>query len=368
MAIPKPSQTKQPILNYLARTAAPVKLAALIEEVGRHFNLTKVEMEDRMPSGMGRLVGTVNAAAKEMKAARLVQSPRFGYLEITTTGREAIQGTVAPQQPVPASEAPSPSAQPSSEQEAPKPEAQPASKEESQESQTPPPASEEAPAKRRGRPRKSVDSLPAQPGNEQKTAKPKGRPKKKVDSLPPQPVSKKVAAKPEGQPDRSKKVDVPSAQPSQKGEAEAPQPQPVATSDDGRFVELTSQIVSSYVARTTIDLEQVPEFIKSTHAALAGLGQPESDKPATSQRPAVPIEESVIGDYIICLEDGRKFRSIKRHIREKYNLLPHEYRVKWGLPPDYPMVAPDYAEARSENAKRLGLGRKVGAGQKRQAG
>ena len=111
----------------------------------------------------------------------------------------------------------------------------------------------------------------------------------------------------------------------------------------------------------------MPEFIKSTHTALAGLGQPESDKPATSQKPAVPIEESVAGDYIICLEDGKKLKFLKKHLKDKYNLSPHEYRVKWGLSPDYPMVAPEYKKERSNLAKRLGLGRKPGTGRKKTA-
>ena len=367
MAIPKPSQAKQPILNYLARATAPVKLAVLIQEVGRHFNLTKEEMENRMPSGMGRLAANVNVAAKEMKASRVVRSPRFGHLEITANGREAIRGTVEPQQPAPVQETSSLLAQPGKEQEAPKPKAQPLGGEE--------------PAKRRGRPRKKVDDLPTQPSQKEEmqelqtlalvsketTAKPSGRPKKKVDRLPTQPISNKKASEPKEHPGHKKEADVSSAQPDRKKEAQDSPAQPATPIDDGRFVELTSQIVASYVAKTTIDMEHVPEFIKSTHAALAGLGQPESDKPATSQKPAVPIEQSVIGDYIICLEDGKKLKFLKKHLRDKYNMSPHEYRVKWGLSPDYPMVAPEYTKERSNLAKRLGLGRKPGAIQKRTA-
>lgn len=299
MAIPKPSQTKQPILNYLAQATEPVKLAVVIEEVGRHFKLTKEEMEVRMPSGMGRLAASVNAAAKEMKAARLLQSPRFGHLEITATGREGIHGVGT------SGTAPAPTPQPAQEKEA--------------------------------------HSSSVQPGNEQGTPKPKGQPgrKKKIDSLP--------------------------AQINRKEEVQVPQTQPVPASDDSRFLELTSDIVASYVSKTTIDLNQVPEFIKSTHAALAGLGQPASNEPAVSQKPAVPIEESVTGDYIICLEDGKKLKFLKRHIREKYKLSPVEYRLKWGLSPDYPMVAPGYAEERSKLSKTLGLGRKPGALQKKTA-
>lgn len=346
MAIPKPSQAKQPILNYLARAAAPVKIAVLIEEVGRHFNLTKEEREARMPGGMGRLTSNVNAAVRDLKTTGLAQSPRFGHLEITATGKEAIQGAktsgIAPTtQPVPAQEVPSVSAQPSNEQEAPKPEAQHASKEESQKSQTPPPVSEEAPVKRRGRLRKNVDSLPTQP------------------------ITRKETPEPKKQPDVKKEADVSPAQPSQKEEVQSPQAQPAATSDDIRFVELTSDIVSSYVSKTTIDLEQVPEFIKSTHAALAGLGRPESDKPTTSQKSSVPIEESVTGDYIICLEDGKKLKALKRYLGNKYNMSPEEYRAKWGLSPDYPMNAPNYVKERSENAKRMWLGRKPGTGRKK---
>ena len=348
MAIPKPSQTKQPILNYLARATAPVKIAALIEEVGRHFNLTKEEREARMPGGMGRLTGNVNAAVRDLKTTGLAQSPRFGHLEITATGRETIQGAVAePQAPTPTKEVSSPPAQPVDEPEAQKQEAQSASAQTSneegiQELQTPMPISEEAPAKRRGRPRK-VDVSPTPPISKKETSEPK----------------KQIAAK--------KETDVSPAQSSQREEVQTPQAQPVPASDDGRFVELTSQIVSSYVAKTTIDLEQVPEFIKSTHAALAGLGQPESDKPATSQKPAVSIEESVTGDYIICLEDGKKLKALKRYLGNKYNMSPEEYRTKWGLSPDYPMNAPNYVKERSENAKRMWLGRKPSTGRKKTA-
>ena len=347
MAIPKPSQAKQPILNYLARATAPVKVAALIEEVGRHFNLTQAEKEDCMPGGMSRLTGNVNAVVRDLKTTGLAQSPRFGHLEITAKGREAVQGAAAPQASTQVQENPSPSAQPVNEQEAPKQEAQPApvqpSNEEGiQELQTPLPASEEAPAKRRRRPRK-------------------------VDVSSTQPVSKKETSEPKKQSDVKKEADVSPAQPIQKEEVQAPQAQPATESDNNRFVELTSQIVSSYVARTTIDLEQVPEFIKSTHAALAGLGQPESDKPRTSQKPAVPIEESVTGDYIICLEDGKKLKALKRYLGNKYNMSPEEYRAKWGLSPDYPMNAPSYVKERSENAKRMWLGRKPGTGRKKTA-
>ena len=325
MAIPKPSQTKQPILNYLARATEPVKLAVVIEEVGRHFKLTKEEMEVRMPSGMGRLAASVNAAAKEMKAARLLQSPRFGHLEITATGREGIHGVGT------SGTAPAPTPQPA--------------------------------------PEKEAHSSSVQPGHEQGTPKPKGKPgrKKKIDALPVQSTGKGAAVKPKGQPGRKKKIDSLPAQINRKEEVQVPQTQLVPASDDSRFLELTSDIVASYVSKTTIDLNQVPEFIKSTHAALAGLGQPASNEPAASQKPAVPIEESVTGDYIICLEDGKRLKFLKRHIREKYKLSPVEYRLKWGLSPDYPMVAPSYAEERSKLSKTLGLGRKPGALQKKTA-
>lgn len=122
------------------------------------------------------------------------------------------------------------------------------------------------------------------------------------------------------------------------------------------LVELTAQIVSAYVSNNAIGAGDLPQLINDTHAALSrATGSqplPEREEP----KPRVAVKKSVMPDYIICLEDGKKFKSLKRHLRTHYNLSPEEYREKWGLPHDYPMVAPNYARARSDLAKKMGLG------------
>ncbi|MDX2259429.1 MAG: MucR family transcriptional regulator [Hyphomicrobiaceae bacterium] len=122
------------------------------------------------------------------------------------------------------------------------------------------------------------------------------------------------------------------------------------------LVELTARIVSAYVSNNSVGATDLPQLINDTHAALsrASNGAPSPDREDKS--PKVPVKKSVLPDYIICLEDGKKFKSLKRHLRTHYNLSPEEYREKWGLPHDYPMVAPNYARARSDLAKRMGLG------------
>ncbi|MEM7491873.1 MAG: MucR family transcriptional regulator [Pseudomonadota bacterium] len=114
-------------------------------------------------------------------------------------------------------------------------------------------------------------------------------------------------------------------------------------------------ILSAYVANNSVPLHDLPELIRVVHATLNGL----SVDPATVgiKTPAVPIKRSITEDYLICLEDGKKFKTLKRHLRSKYDMTPDQYREKWGLPPDYPMVAPSYAEKRSSLAKEIGLGR-----------
>ena len=122
------------------------------------------------------------------------------------------------------------------------------------------------------------------------------------------------------------------------------------------LVELTAKIVSAYVGNNTIGVSDIPALIQETHAALSRV----SGSPVTLERaepkPKVAPKKSVMPDYIICLEDGKKFKSLKRHLRTHYNLTPEQYRAKWDLAHDYPMVAPNYARARSELAKRMGLG------------
>ncbi|WP_448581115.1 MucR family transcriptional regulator [Thermaurantiacus sp.] len=118
---------------------------------------------------------------------------------------------------------------------------------------------------------------------------------------------------------------------------------------------LTSDIVSSHVANNSVAVGDVPQLIQSVYAALAALARPEA-APAPRPEPAVPIRSSVKPDYIVCLEDGKKLKMLKRHLMTAYGMTPEQYRAKWGLPADYPMVAPNYAEARRALAKQIGLG------------
>jgi predicted transcriptional regulator len=120
----------------------------------------------------------------------------------------------------------------------------------------------------------------------------------------------------------------------------------------------TTNIVSAYVVHNTLSRDQLPTLIGSVHAALNEASARAGEPPEEELKPAVPIKKSVTDDYIICLEDGRKFKSLKRHLRSHYDMTPDEYRGKWGLPRDYPMVAPAYAAARSQLAKTLGLGQR----------
>ena len=128
-------------------------------------------------------------------------------------------------------------------------------------------------------------------------------------------------------------------------------------------VDLTTSIVSAYVSHNSVRAADLPELIASVHSALSGLsGAPAAPAAAVAPpTPAVPVKKSVTDDYIICLEDGKKFRSLKRHIGTVYNLSPEQYREKWGLPRDYPMVAPAYSAIRSRLAKDIGLGQQRGA-------
>lgn len=122
---------------------------------------------------------------------------------------------------------------------------------------------------------------------------------------------------------------------------------------------MTAEIVAAFLAANTVQAGQLPELIRSVFTALKGLDAQEEEAPTEPLKPAVPIRKSVTRDYIVCLEDGKKLKMLKRHLRTTYNMSPDEYRAKWGLPPDYPMVAPAYAERRSEFAKQIGLGRKA---------
>ncbi|RDJ19711.1 MucR family transcriptional regulator [Bosea caraganae] len=121
----------------------------------------------------------------------------------------------------------------------------------------------------------------------------------------------------------------------------------------------TAGIISAYVAHNNVPRGDLAELIASTHAALAKLGGEPAPLPVAALVPAVPIRKSVTPDAIICLEDGKRFKSLKRHLSSKFDLTPEQYRARWGLPADYPMVAPNYAEARSALARSMGLGRKA---------
>ena len=122
----------------------------------------------------------------------------------------------------------------------------------------------------------------------------------------------------------------------------------------------TADIVSAYVAHNVIGGDKLPEFISSVYGALSKASTSGVEVPKVELKPAVPVKKSVTQEYIICLEDGKKFKSLKRHLRTHYDISPEEYREKWGLARDYPMVAPAYATARSNLAKSMGLGRRAG--------
>jgi predicted transcriptional regulator len=138
---------------------------------------------------------------------------------------------------------------------------------------------------------------------------------------------------------------------------------PLST-DDTVLVELTADVVSAYVSNNPVSTVDLPSLIGEVHGALTKLQSGAAAAPAEKPKPAVSPKKSVFDDYIICLEDGKKFKSLKRHLRTHYDLSPEEYREKWGLASDYPMVAPSYAAARSKLAKQMGLGRKKGAKRK----
>jgi predicted transcriptional regulator len=122
------------------------------------------------------------------------------------------------------------------------------------------------------------------------------------------------------------------------------------------FIELTAGIVAAYVSHNPVPAADIPALIDQVHGALAMISS--GRKPAASDdlKPVVPVKKSVTPDYLICLEDGKRFKSLKRHLRTQYNLSPDQYREKWGLPRDYPMVAPNYAATRSRLAMQIGLG------------
>ncbi|MCI4662678.1 MAG: MucR family transcriptional regulator [Neomegalonema sp.] len=132
---------------------------------------------------------------------------------------------------------------------------------------------------------------------------------------------------------------------------------PGAAVDVSELLQLTSDIVSSHVSNNPVAQSDLTGLIKSVYATLQELTSEEEEEPVEELKPAVPIKKSITDDYIICLEDGKKLKMLKRHLNSQYNMTPEEYRARWGLPADYPMVAPSYAAKRQQLAKEIGLGR-----------
>src|SRR6516225_2500368 len=126
--------------------------------------------------------------------------------------------------------------------------------------------------------------------------------------------------------------------------------------DKSEVIEMTADIVAAYVGANSVAASDLPSLIQSVHRALSGVAAGADVTEAAPKEPAVPVKKSITPDHLVCLEDGRKFKSLKRHLRTKYNMSPEDYRAKWGLAKDYPMVAPSYAKARSDLAKQMGLG------------
>ena len=128
------------------------------------------------------------------------------------------------------------------------------------------------------------------------------------------------------------------------------------TSNPGNLIAQTADIVSAYVSNNTVSAGDIPALINQVHSALMRVSRGSGDMPSEPLKPAISVKRSITPDYLVCLEDGKKFKSLKRHLRTQYNMTPEQYRDKWALPPDYPMVAPNYAAARSQLAKKMGLG------------
>ena len=136
----------------------------------------------------------------------------------------------------------------------------------------------------------------------------------------------------------------------------------MADDNDGqKLLSLTAEIVASFASNNAVAAGDLPAVIGSVFQALRSVGQGEAEKPAEAPVPAVPIKKSIGTDFLVCLEDGKEMKTLKRYLAARYNLTPREYRQRWGLPRDYPMVAPAYAARRSEMAKQIGLGRKSAA-------
>lgn len=137
-----------------------------------------------------------------------------------------------------------------------------------------------------------------------------------------------------------------------------------STDTNEMLITLTADIVAAHVSNNSVAVSDLPSLISNVHRALAGLSSGIAAPEATPE-PAVPVRSSVKRDYIVCLEDGKKLKMLKRHLMTHYGMTPDDYRAKWGLPADYPMVAPAYAEQRRDLAKAIGLGRAPGSGRKK---
>jgi len=124
----------------------------------------------------------------------------------------------------------------------------------------------------------------------------------------------------------------------------------------GSYIALTASIVSAYVSNNSVPAQELSSLINQVHSALTRVSSGQGESVSEPLRPAISVKKSITPEYIVCLEDGKKFKSLKRHLRTQYGMTPEQYREKWNLPPDYPMVAPTYAEARSQLAKQMGLG------------
>ena len=135
----------------------------------------------------------------------------------------------------------------------------------------------------------------------------------------------------------------------------------MAEENSNELLALTADIVAAHVAHNRVTVAELPELIGKVHGALSGLGQEVGVTAATEQKPAVSVRSSIKPDYVVCLEDGKKLTMLKRYLQTNYGMTPQQYRAKWKLPADYPMVAPNYAEKRRTLAKAIGLGRKSGA-------
>ena len=126
---------------------------------------------------------------------------------------------------------------------------------------------------------------------------------------------------------------------------------------EDQTLRMAVDIVTAYLSNNPLPAATIPDLIATVHGALANIGRPSEETPQPSRKPAVAVRKSVTPDYIVCLEDGKQLKMLKRYLRSNYSMTPAEYRAKWGLPADYPMVAPNYAKQRSDFAKQIGLGR-----------